>query len=279
MARIRTIKPSFFTSADMIDLSCAARLFYIGLWCEADREGRLKWNPRSLKLRYFPEQPVDIDALAAELISGGHIVIYGDHSEFCHIPTFRTHQQVNVKEAVSTIPSPGSYASAPVNSGNDASVPSGADTGIPVNSHAGTETHGNARGERKGRGRKGKEGDTPLPPSGENLGSSRLSPTDRAKGVYKLLELSLRVKPVYDSLVTYFEHGKSAIKTEMAYTKLANRLNEFTPAEIVEAVDVAISSGHQGLFPKKSDGKRVPAPTKANTPVEVDVEDLEWMTS
>ena len=41
MARIRTIKPEFFTSDDICALSPRARLLYVGLWCEADREGRL----------------------------------------------------------------------------------------------------------------------------------------------------------------------------------------------------------------------------------------------
>ena len=45
MARIRTIKPEFFTSDDICALSPLARLLYVGLWCEADREGRLVWTP------------------------------------------------------------------------------------------------------------------------------------------------------------------------------------------------------------------------------------------
>ena len=45
MARIRTIKPEFFTSEDIVALSPLARLLFIALWCEADREGRLVWKP------------------------------------------------------------------------------------------------------------------------------------------------------------------------------------------------------------------------------------------
>jgi hypothetical protein len=68
MARIRTIKPDFFTSDDICALSPLARLLYIGLWCEADREGRLVWAPRVLKRRYLPEDNCDIEALCRELI-------------------------------------------------------------------------------------------------------------------------------------------------------------------------------------------------------------------
>lgn len=67
MARIRTIKPEFFTSEDIVELSAFARLLYIALWCEADREGRLNWRPGTYKLRYFPADRVHIDVLCNEL--------------------------------------------------------------------------------------------------------------------------------------------------------------------------------------------------------------------
>ena len=54
MARIRTIKPEFFTSEDIVSLSPLARLLYQATWCEADKEGRLQWKPGTFKLRYFP---------------------------------------------------------------------------------------------------------------------------------------------------------------------------------------------------------------------------------
>ena len=45
MSRIRSIKPEFFTSEDIVSMTPLARLFYVSLWCEADREGRLDWKP------------------------------------------------------------------------------------------------------------------------------------------------------------------------------------------------------------------------------------------
>jgi len=54
MARIRTIKPEFFTSEDIVSLTPHARLLYIAMWCEADKEGRMTWRPKTLKMRYFP---------------------------------------------------------------------------------------------------------------------------------------------------------------------------------------------------------------------------------
>lgn len=40
MSHIRTIKPQFFTSEDVVELSLGARLLYIATWCEADRSRR-----------------------------------------------------------------------------------------------------------------------------------------------------------------------------------------------------------------------------------------------
>jgi len=104
MARIRTIKPEFFTSDDICALAPLARLLYVGLWCEADREGRLVWTPGVLKRRYLPDDSCDIDALCAELAARGLVRLYGDGLAW--IPTFSRHQHVNVREAQSKLPSP-----------------------------------------------------------------------------------------------------------------------------------------------------------------------------
>ena len=104
MARIRTIKPEFFTSEDIVALSPHARLLYIALWCEADKEGRMTWKPNTFKLRYLPGDAVDIQVLATELVQSGLVVLYGDG--YAVIPKFRLHQHINPRESVSTIPAP-----------------------------------------------------------------------------------------------------------------------------------------------------------------------------
>lgn len=150
MARIRTIKPEFFTSADIVSLSPLARLLYIGLWCEADREGRLSWNLKTLKLRYLPVDNESIETLATELIEAGLIILYtADDRQYAEIPSFVSHQIINNKETCSHIPS-------------------------RVKDASGTRHRGRKEG-REGKGKEGKEGDgTELPPeasapSGENV--------------------------------------------------------------------------------------------------------------
>lgn len=104
MARIRTIKPEFFTSEDIVALSPLARLLYIAIWCEADKEGRMAWKPRTFKLRYFPGDACDIEALAAELVESGLVVLYGDG--LAYVPSFAKHQHINPRESASTLPTP-----------------------------------------------------------------------------------------------------------------------------------------------------------------------------
>lgn len=155
MARIRTIKPEFFTSEDIVGLSPLARLLYIAIWCESDREGRLAWKPKTFKMRYFPADDCDIDALAHELISTGLVVEYG--AGLAYIPRFANHQHVNPREHQSNLPEP------PKNSTRR-------DASARVTDGAGTDS--DAQGGREGKGREGKEekkpttsGDEAPPPS------------------------------------------------------------------------------------------------------------------
>jgi hypothetical protein len=78
MARIRTIKPEFFTSDDICALTPLARLLYIGLWCEADREGRLVWTHGVMKRRYLPDDACDIGQLSTKLTRRGLLRLNGE---------------------------------------------------------------------------------------------------------------------------------------------------------------------------------------------------------
>jgi len=117
MARIRTIKPEFFTSEDIVELEPLARLLYIALWCEADKEGRFSWKPKTFKMRYFPADDCNIDALCDALVTRGLVCLYGENLAF--IPSFSEHQHINPREKDSNLPSPDEYIEARV---SDASV-------------------------------------------------------------------------------------------------------------------------------------------------------------
>jgi hypothetical protein len=104
VARIRTIKPEFFTSEDIVAMSPLARLLYVALWCEADKEGRLVWKPKTFKMRYLPADDCSIEALCDELTGSGMVKLYG--SGYAWIPGFSRHQHVNPRESASDIPAP-----------------------------------------------------------------------------------------------------------------------------------------------------------------------------
>lgn len=156
MARIRTIKPEFFTSEDIVSLTPLARLFYVSLWCEADREGRLAWKPKTLKMRYLPGDDCSIDGLSRELIDSGLIVIYAiDGKDYAEIPGFTKHQVINNRESESTIPARVDHASGTHPSrvkaegkegrerkgkeGNDASEDAGDETELSIPLNDGTD--------------------------------------------------------------------------------------------------------------------------------------------
>lgn len=100
------IKPEFFDDPDLAELSPLARLFFIGLWTEADREGRVIDDTRRLKARIFPYDAVDIEALAVELHGKDLVRRYSDVNckHFLWIRTFTKHQRPHPKEPQSLIP-------------------------------------------------------------------------------------------------------------------------------------------------------------------------------
>lgn len=162
MARIRTIKPEFFTSDDICALSPMARLLYVGLWCEADREGRMVWLPRVFKRRYLPDDACDVDALAGELLERGLVRLYGEG--LAVIPTFRRHQHVNPREAVSKLPAPDEDASERL---RDASARVGLASERVLDAQGGREGDGKELGggrERESEDAESAGGAHPLPP-------------------------------------------------------------------------------------------------------------------
>ena len=61
MARSRNIKPAFFDNYELADAGPYAQLLFIGLWCLADRDGKLEDRPRFIKAKLFPYYDIDIN--------------------------------------------------------------------------------------------------------------------------------------------------------------------------------------------------------------------------
>ena len=56
MARIRTIKPEFWTDSFMVQLPAIARLIYIALWTAADDHGMIPDEPERLAMEVMPRE-------------------------------------------------------------------------------------------------------------------------------------------------------------------------------------------------------------------------------
>ena len=103
--RTRKLRAGFFSSEQVIGCSFAARILFAGLWCAADKEGRLEDRPAQIKLAVFPDQRVDIAKLLDEVAAQRLIVRYEVEGKKCiWIPNFVEHQNPHPHEASSRLP-------------------------------------------------------------------------------------------------------------------------------------------------------------------------------
>ncbi|MGE5594787.1 MAG: hypothetical protein ACM3S1_01980 [Hyphomicrobiales bacterium] len=81
-----------------------------GLWCAADREGRLVDDPARLKVEILPYDKVSVDRLLQSLHEAGFIVRYESGGRrYIQVVNFARHQSPHVREPASTIPAPGEH--------------------------------------------------------------------------------------------------------------------------------------------------------------------------
>jgi hypothetical protein len=109
MARIRTIKPDFFTSLPVAELAVEARLTFIGLWTHCDDEGRCIDDARLIKAALWPlddrtSQDVegDLEALSERSLILRYVV---DGRRFIAVRGWREHQRIN-RATLSHYPAP-----------------------------------------------------------------------------------------------------------------------------------------------------------------------------
>lgn len=105
--RARNLKPGFFKNEVLAECEPLTRILFEGLWCMADREGRLECRPKRIKAEILPYDNCDIIKLLEELYQKSFIIIYRyDNQNYLEIPTFTEHQNCHIKEAESTILAP-----------------------------------------------------------------------------------------------------------------------------------------------------------------------------
>ena len=107
--RIRTIKPEFFLNEELAELSPLHRLFFIGLWCQSDNEGRMHDRPKRFRAQILPYDDCDPEEILNDLERSGHIERYQvDGAPYVLVPTFKKHQRISGKALYikSDIPAP-----------------------------------------------------------------------------------------------------------------------------------------------------------------------------
>ncbi|MCK6411479.1 MAG: hypothetical protein L6Q55_03540 [Azonexus sp.] len=107
MARSRNIKPGFFYNETLAECSPLTRLLFAGLWCLADRSGRLEDRPKRIRAEILPYDDGNVDAMLDELHHAGFIDRYQfGEQRFIQVLNFEKHQNPHHREAKSTIPEP-----------------------------------------------------------------------------------------------------------------------------------------------------------------------------
>ena len=98
MSRIRSIKPEFWTSAQILECSKDARLLFIGLWNFCDDAGRHPYSAKQVKAEVFPADDStekDILGLLGELETGNLIARYvSGEKQFFYVTGWK-HQRID----------------------------------------------------------------------------------------------------------------------------------------------------------------------------------------
>lgn len=106
MARIRTVKPSFYRHEELQALELAQphlkpMLVFQALWGHCDKSGVFLWKPRTLKLDILPFLPFDLAETLDILVAGGFVEKHTiDGESYGVVPTFLEHQRITGKEAI-----------------------------------------------------------------------------------------------------------------------------------------------------------------------------------
>ena len=98
MARIRSIKPEFFTSDQLAECSTNARLLFVATWVFADDKGRHVFSPKRLKMEAFPADNFttgDIETMLNQLWGVGLITVYENNGRKYFSVNGWAHQKID----------------------------------------------------------------------------------------------------------------------------------------------------------------------------------------
>jgi hypothetical protein len=108
MARIRSVKPEFWTSEQIAECSPNARLMFIGMWNFCDDYGVHPASCARLKMEVFPADAIssaDVRRMIGELLANGLIQEYEiDGSLYWLVTGFDKHQKPDTKTGKYPLP-------------------------------------------------------------------------------------------------------------------------------------------------------------------------------
>ena len=106
--RARNVKPSLFKNELLATSDPLNTWIFEGLWCLADREGRLEDRPRRIHLEINPGRAYEgTEAALAWLAEQGFVIRYSHGAgRYIQIVNFSKHQNPHPREAASAFPAP-----------------------------------------------------------------------------------------------------------------------------------------------------------------------------
>jgi len=108
MARARNIKPSLFKNELLGEADPLLTILFAGLWCLADRDGKLEDRPRRIQAEIFPYRDLPLfNGYLTELQRLGFIDRYTvDNVGVIKVCAFSKHQAPHKTEKASVLPEP-----------------------------------------------------------------------------------------------------------------------------------------------------------------------------
>lgn len=182
MARLRTVKPEFWTDERVGEVSVTARLLFIATWNFADDHGGLDRSAKQLKAQAFPYDNIDCEPLIQELLEVGLLIEYEvGGKKYLHINGFKKHQKVE-KPAKPRVPLYENSPNPPRILTEDSPGSSGSSLGIGVESSGVESTR--------------EEGDAPSAPPGPK-------PTPEGEMAIALRDLGVVVRSIDPVLIAW----------------------------------------------------------------------------
>jgi hypothetical protein len=151
MPRARSIKPGFFTDAELLECPPWVRLLFIGVWTVADRAGRLEDRPKQIRVNIFPGDDFDVDDGLSQLAAHRLVVRYEvDGRRYIQIANFAKHQNPHQKEPASIIPAPAIAGQQPGDPGSGPDAPGATSDGPGVDAGQAPDLHDAGTGQAPG---------------------------------------------------------------------------------------------------------------------------------